>query len=328
MRDIFEYKNSFEKYRHVKSVLLYGDVEKCPTPKITVIMPVFGNPPFFIHSFYSVINQNVNFDYEVVIVDNTPLDHSKSETQKLVEKTTLPYVFYYRNEENIGMTGNWNRGIELARADLITFCHDDDMLYPNCLSTLWKLHADYPDKWIIPGVRIIDESVSYPFENAEPQNPPKNKCIPFGKIDIFMVNPTNGVGCLFHKKHMLALGGYNEEYYPSQDNALHIQYVFKYGAVRCQLQLYCYRITSKNESNNVYKKFITNGLFYCKCMAPYMNLPHFIINRLEHAYKTNITITMESVWANKTEYSVKYTMSDKIVNNCVRLYHKLKALSL
>ena len=328
MNNIFIHKNNFDKYCNTKSILLYGDVLACPKPLMTVIMPVYGNPRFFIHSFNSVINQEVDFEYEVVVVDNTPLDENKSEVLKLIETANLPNVFYYRNEENIGMTGNWNRGIELARADLITFCHDDDMLYPNCLSKLWELHLSYPFKFIIPSQRNIDETVLFPLEDCVLEKLKGRECVPFKKLDIFMGNVTNGVGCLFYKKHMIELGGYNEEYYPSQDNALHVLYVFKYGAVLYRQKLYCYRITSNNTSNKVYKGFINNALFYGRCMAPLMRVPQFVQTMLLHALEVKQTNAMERVWGGKQGNTMVPTFSDKLVFKFLFYRNRLKVLGL
>lgn len=328
MNNIFVHKNNFDKYSNTKSVLLFGDVLACPNPLMTVIMPVYGNPKFFVHSFNSVINQKVDFEYEVIVVDNTPLDNNKSEVQKLIESTNLPNIIYYRNEENIGMTGNWNRGIELARADLITFCHDDDMLYPDCLSKLWDLHLKYPYKFIIPCQRNIDETVIYPLEDLPSKKLKGKECVPFKKLDIFMGNPTNGVGSLFYKKHMLELGGYNEEYYPSQDNALHVLYVFKYGAVYYRRSLYCYRITSNNTSNKVYQGFINNSLFYGRCMAPLMRIPHFLQTMLLHALEVKQTNIMERVWGGRQNNAMGPTLCDNLVYIFLSFRNRLKNIGL
>lgn len=327
MKDIFEYQDNFGKYQKVKSYLLYGDISSCPDPKMSVVMPVYGNPPFFMGSFLSVMNQVIDLNYEIVVVDNTPYDGSKSDILKYLEDNRPHNVFYYRNEENIGMTGNWNRGISLCRAPIYTFCHDDDMLYPDCLSTLWALHIRYPNKLIIPVCKIINESFRYPFDVKRKRIKGKD-CISFDNIDIFMGNPTNGVGCLFYKDHIKKLGGYNEEYYPSMDNALHIKYIFEYGAIKYRQQLYCYRITDKNASNSVYKDFISNGLFYCQCMIPKLGLPNFFAKKLIHAYYVNITSTMEKVWAKKTETSVIPSLSDKLIGALMFIRTEMKTVRL
>ena len=64
---------------------------------------------------------------------------------------------YYKNEKILGMLGNWNRGIELARAPFVTYCHDDDMLLPSALSRLMelqkkqviRLYFQHLTKWMI-----------------------------------------------------------------------------------------------------------------------------------------------------------------------------------
>ncbi len=323
MNNIFLYNNNFDKYQHIKSIMLYGDVSLCPNPQISVIMPVYGDPPFFLNSYLSVLNQDIKLPYEIVIVDNTPLDGNKSNIQIFLEDNAPANVFYYRNEENIGMIGNWNRGITLCRASVFTYCHDDDMLFPDCLSTLLQMKVRYSGKFIIPSCRIIDERIGYPL-NDDRIRKESSKCSDFGKIDIFMGNPTNGVGCLFYKEHMVALGGYDEEFYPSHDNALHIKYICTYGAIKYDRQLYCYRITNGNESNNVYRKFITNGVFYSQCMYPYLKLPRFILKAMTHAYEANITETMERAWGKDKNYRYERTLFDEIVNFAFFVRGKLK----
>lgn len=329
MRNLFEYKNNFDKYHNVKSILLYGDTSQCMNPQITVVMPVFGNPRFFVDAFESVINQETDVVYEVVIVDNTPLDGKKSDILCFLEKSKYPNVFYYRNETNIGMMGNWNRGILLARAELITFCHDDDMLYPFCLSRLLELHAKYPNKFIIPAVRKIDENIHYPLDTpVDSHSFWGHECYAYDKLDIFMGNPTNGVGCLFYKQHMLEIGGYDEEYYPSSDNALHIKYIFQYGAMYYRHTLFCYRISSGNTSHTVYKGFISNGLFYCKCMAHKIHLPKFLISKLTHAFLTKITINCEHTWGNADILSVTPTLSDRLIYKFLSWRNMLKRMGI
>lgn len=88
----------------------------------------------------SAINQNsVNFDYEIIVVDNEPYKNGGTETSNLMEKyKDIPNFIYYRNEENLGMFGNWNRCIELARGEWVTLLHDDDLLIPNYLKMFIK----------------------------------------------------------------------------------------------------------------------------------------------------------------------------------------------
>ena len=40
-------------------------------------------------------------------------------------------IRYVRNDENLGLAGNWNRCLELAEHDAVTLFHADDELQPN-----------------------------------------------------------------------------------------------------------------------------------------------------------------------------------------------------
>jgi len=324
MTDIFLYQDNFKRYQDVESVLQYGDFSACPNPVFSVIMPVYGNPKYFIYSLNSVINQDADFLYEVIIVDNTPLNSQKSQVLRKIEELNLKNIFYYRNKENIGMTGNWNRGIQLSRSELITFCHDDDMLYPNCLSTLWDMHNKYKNKFIIPLNVIVNEKATKPMEIISGHNLKGKEVVKLGKIDIFMGNPANGVGCLFYKKHLLEIGGYNDEYYPSADNALHIKYFFDYGAILCKKVLYCYRVTSDNTSNKVYKLFILNGLSYCRFILKRLGIPNIVGKIFIHAYFTKNKELAKNLWEKNNKIQIKQTKWDKILFRLLRYRNLLK----
>lgn len=53
-------------------------------------------------------------------------------------------VEYYRNPKNLGMAGNWNRGIELARGELVQILHDDDYVAPEFYAAIDALAAKHP----------------------------------------------------------------------------------------------------------------------------------------------------------------------------------------
>ena len=43
---------------------------------------------------------------------------------------------YMKNEENIGMFGNWNRALEVTRTKYVVLLHDDDWLTENYIETV------------------------------------------------------------------------------------------------------------------------------------------------------------------------------------------------
>ena len=157
MRDILEIKDNFSIYKGIKSSLLWGNPSYCKKPKVSIIMPVFNHPDYFRKSLSSAINQDYTDDYEIIVVDNNDQTDGPTSNQVIVEEFRNPKVLYYKNEKNIGMFGNWNRGIELARAPFVTYCHDDDMLLPSALSRLMELQKKTGDKAIFSAYNKMDD---------------------------------------------------------------------------------------------------------------------------------------------------------------------------
>ncbi len=67
-----------------------------------------------------------------------------------------PRVRYYRNERNLGVTGNFNRCLELAEYEYVVLMGCDDLLRPDYL-TVVRAAADREPKaaMIQPGVEVI-----------------------------------------------------------------------------------------------------------------------------------------------------------------------------
>jgi glycosyltransferase involved in cell wall biosynthesis len=53
-------------------------------------------------------------------------------------------VRYHRNERNLGMPGNLNKGIEESRGEFIAVCHDHDLYQPTFIETMAKTLCRHP----------------------------------------------------------------------------------------------------------------------------------------------------------------------------------------
>lgn len=108
-------------------------------PIVTIAIPTYNRAKFLKSAIVSSLNQT--FDkYEVLIVDNNSTD----DTTQIVGKFRDKRITYIKNNKNIGMIGNWNRCIELARGKYIIILGDDDTLEPNFLFDSVKIFNKYP----------------------------------------------------------------------------------------------------------------------------------------------------------------------------------------
>lgn len=137
-------EDCFEKTKHVKSTLLYGDCSAIPQPWLTVFIPTYRRVDLLQQALDSVLRQwHTDFLWDIIIVDNEPYDGKANATERLIRKIDNPRILYYRNSENMRPGDNFNRGIFLARGKWVTMLHDDDLLIHNTLQNIGKLIKAY-----------------------------------------------------------------------------------------------------------------------------------------------------------------------------------------
>ncbi len=112
--------------------------------KLSILIPTYKRNESLKIAVKSILEQNSNIDYEIIISDN---DKNNIETKNDIEKWSKN-IIYILQQENLGMAGNWNYLIKVANGTHIMFLHDDDYLLPNCFKILKEEIKKNPDKAI------------------------------------------------------------------------------------------------------------------------------------------------------------------------------------
>ena len=134
-------------------------------PRVSVVIPLYNKEGQIQRALASVLGQSFQ-DFEIVVID----DGSKDRGAELVAAQTDPRIRLYR-QPNGGVSVARNRGVELARADVVAFLDGDDAWYPDHLERIWQLRAAYPgtvawamnyhvvalDGGLTPGVQCVTE---------------------------------------------------------------------------------------------------------------------------------------------------------------------------
>ncbi len=113
-------------------------------PHISVCIPTYNGSRYLRKCLDSVIAQTFT-DFEVLIVDDRSSDKTVNIAKEYAAKDRRIQVIV--NERNLGLVGNWNRCVELARGEWIKFVFQDDLIEPTCLERL--LAASKPEIPII-----------------------------------------------------------------------------------------------------------------------------------------------------------------------------------
>lgn len=114
-------------------------------PKVSVVIPTYNYAHILDVTIQSVLDQTFT-DFELIIVDNCSKDNTVEVVQKYL---TDPRVSFYRNSSNLGLTGNWNRCLELAKGEYIKYLCADDKFHPQILERYVPIMDAHPNVSII-----------------------------------------------------------------------------------------------------------------------------------------------------------------------------------
>jgi glycosyltransferase involved in cell wall biosynthesis len=121
---------------------------------IDIMMPFWGDPGQLRQAVASVRAQSWP-DWRLTVIDDAYPDRAPGRAVQAIDD---PRVRYLRNEANLGITGNFRRSVELARADWLTVMGCDDLLAPNYVATVARAVQHYPQADIVQvGVQAVDQ---------------------------------------------------------------------------------------------------------------------------------------------------------------------------
>lgn len=120
----------------------------------SIIIAAYNIAPYIRQAVDSCIHQ-VGFssnEYEVIIID----DGSTDATSNIVDEySSLPFV-RVQHQQNKGLSGTRNAGIQLAQGEFILFLDGDDWLHPSALNYLSK-RLDQADLIVFPMVYFYSQ---------------------------------------------------------------------------------------------------------------------------------------------------------------------------
>lgn len=123
--------------------------------RIDIVLPFYGDPGQLELAVNSVLAQD-DPDFRLVVLDDHYPDPNVS--ARLRDKGDARFTVV-RSERNLGVSGSFDRAIELAEAPFVCIMGGDDIMLPGYLRRVRALLERHPDADIVqPGVRVIDDS--------------------------------------------------------------------------------------------------------------------------------------------------------------------------
>lgn len=120
--------------------------------RFDVMVPYYGDVPLMQAAVRSVQAQDGD-DWRLTVVD----DGREPGVPEWFEGLGDPRVTYLRNPRNLGVTGNFNRCVDLAAAPHTVLMGCDDLMLPGYLQTVRRALRRSPGAVIVqPGVQVVD----------------------------------------------------------------------------------------------------------------------------------------------------------------------------
>lgn len=117
-------------------------IPPCGPGLISVVIPLYNMKPYIRRAVDSVLGQTYR-DFELIVVD----DGSTDGGDEVVASLQDPRILLVR-QENSGVSVARNRGIAMARGELIAFLDADDAWKPGFLESIIQLRKKFPQAGI------------------------------------------------------------------------------------------------------------------------------------------------------------------------------------
>ncbi|MCI9176146.1 MAG: glycosyltransferase [Lachnospiraceae bacterium] len=108
-------------------------------PLVSVCIPAYNNAEYIEETIQSVLEQTYQ-NIELIVVD----DNSTDDTVKVLESIGDERLKLYRNQENLGMVGNWNRCLELASGEYVKLICADDIIAKDAIEKEARAMRKHP----------------------------------------------------------------------------------------------------------------------------------------------------------------------------------------
>lgn len=128
---------------------------------ISICIVSFNQELYISELINSILCQNVNFDYEIIIGDDCSEDNTRQIIQSYVEKYPLIITLIF-HEKNIGPIENIKSVYKKARGKYICHLDGDDYTLPNKLQKQFDMLEKYPDCSICShSMQFVDKNSTY-----------------------------------------------------------------------------------------------------------------------------------------------------------------------
>jgi glycosyltransferase involved in cell wall biosynthesis len=235
------------------------------------MIPTYRRSDFLAESISSALAQVSKYPFEVVVVDNNTDKSYLQHVERVVLSFKCHNIRYFQNSANVGMYGNWNKCIALARSKYVSILNDDDLLLPGFIQlSLDFLKANSHVKWCgcqvqLCGVSGTSVKSTFSSKLRALLNMSLSSFQPYviNKVrppHLYFAHPHCGsLGVVFDRDAAISIGGYPIDFYPISDYVFTLRFAQYNTTAFLRNKLALYRIADNTiVKPSVFLKNISN----------------------------------------------------------------------
>ena len=126
---------------------------------VSILMPAYNAGEYIKEAIQCILNQTYP-NWELLIADDASTDNTNEIIKKYALKDSR--IKCFQNETNIGYLKTWNKLIEIAEGNFITFLDADDLCTSDRINILYSFLAENPD------IKIVGSNVNLLSDKGKP----------------------------------------------------------------------------------------------------------------------------------------------------------------
>jgi len=201
-------------------------------PIVSVIMPAYNAEKYIEKSIVSILEQTFK-EYEFIIIDDCSKDETWTVICDFARKDSR--IVALKNTLNLGIAGNRNKGVSLAKGKYVMWQDADDVSMPLRLENQYKFMESNEEVGIVGGfLEFFDDNGSTSIRKYAPDDKTLRK-------NIFRYSPVAQPAAMIRKTCLDEFGEYDLKYPPAEDLDMSFRIGTKYKFANLQEIVLKYR---------------------------------------------------------------------------------------
>ncbi len=218
-------------------------------PKVSVIIPVYNAEKYIGEAVDSILRQTFK-DFEIIILD----DASTDKTPEIISSYKDDRIKVYRNEKNLYIAGNRNKGVALSKGKYIMWQDADDISMPDRMEVQYNLMESNPKIGICGSyLEIFDEGGTSHIRKYKTNDKEVRRTI-------FRYSPVAQPSAMIRKECFDKFGLYSLDMPPAEDIEMSFRIGQEYEFANIPRPLIRYRVHNKSATFAKLKQTENNTL--------------------------------------------------------------------